>query len=157
MANLFYTLRPLSIQTRTNFLSLLDTLSLNELNTIPIGFNNNIVWNIAHAVATMDILYYSLSGLSPVLDNEFLTDYRKGSSPKTMVGSDFVDSLKIEILAQLDRIEADTAKGIFPEMLPKPYTTSFHYELKSFDDIVQFNLVHESLHLGMVMSLKKFV
>jgi hypothetical protein len=157
MANLFQENLPLALQTRKNYLAILESSSIAELNAIPIGFNNNVIWNIAHIVATMDILYYSLNGLTPKLDSNFIESYRKGTKPAEMVDEAMVDALKLNLVSQLDRIETDVKEGIFPENLPKPYTTSYHFELKTLADIIRFNQVHEALHMGIVMSLRKFV
>ncbi len=79
MASFFHESLALTIQTRKNYLSILEDINVRELNTIPIGFNNNIVWNIAHIVATADILFYSLNGLTPKLETSFIDSYRKGT------------------------------------------------------------------------------
>ena len=50
------------LQIRENLLYTLETTSLEELTLIPDGFNNNIFWNIAHCVATQQLLHYYLSG-----------------------------------------------------------------------------------------------
>ena len=157
MANLFQENLALSLQTRKNFLAILECSSIAELNAIPIGFNNNVIWNIAHIVATMDILYYSLNGLTPRLDSSFIDSYRKGTKPAEMVDQTMVDTLKLELINQLERIEIDLKEGIFPQNLPKAYTTSYNFELKTLNDIIRFNQVHEALHIGIVMCLRKFV
>lgn len=157
MVNIFQDSLPLALQTRKNFLAILESSSIAELNAIPIGFNNNVIWNIAHIVATMDILYYSLNGLTPKLDANFIDQYRKGTKPSSMVDEAMINELKRNLIAQLECIAMDVQSGIFSENLPKPYTTSYHFELKTFEDIVHFNQVHEALHMGMVMSLRKFV
>ena len=38
-------------QTKNNFLKLVDNLSIDELNIIPSGFTNNIIWNLGHIIA----------------------------------------------------------------------------------------------------------
>lgn len=157
MANLFQENLPLTLQTRNNFLAILVSSSIAELNAIPIGFNNNVIWNIAHIVATTDILYYSLNGLTPKLDSSFIDSYRKGTKPTEMADQVMVDSLKLNLLSQIERIENDINDGTFPSNLPKAYTTSYNFELKTFEDIIRFNQVHEALHMGIVMSLRKFV
>lgn len=157
MANLFQENLPLALQTRKNFLAILECSSIPELNAIPIGFNNNVIWNISHIVATMDILYYTLNGLTPKLDSRFIDSYRKGTKPAEMVDEAMVDTLKLNLISQLERIEIDVKEGIFPQNLPKAYTTSYNFELKTLDDIIRFNQVHEALHMGIVMSLRKFV
>jgi len=34
--------------------------SLEQLNKIPEGFNNNLIWNIAHCVVTQQLLCYKV-------------------------------------------------------------------------------------------------
>ena len=46
--------------TRMFFNKYLKSMSLKELNTIPKGFNNNIIWNIGHIVVTQQLLAYKL-------------------------------------------------------------------------------------------------
>ncbi|MFN5849289.1 MAG: DinB family protein [Chitinophagales bacterium] len=157
MANLFKENLTLALQTRRNFQSILESSSIAELNAIPIGFNNNVVWNIGHIVATMDIIFYTLNGLIPKLYSSFIESYRKGTKPAEMFNQAMVDTLNLNLISQLERIEIDVKEGIFPQNLPKAYTTSYNFELKTLDDIIRFNQVHEALHMGIVMSLRKFV
>lgn len=46
--NKTYTLRHI----RTSVLNLIESLTLKQINEIPAGFNNNIIWNLGHLVAT---------------------------------------------------------------------------------------------------------
>ena len=39
-----------TLKNRQSLERLLDAHSLEELNTVPAGFNNNIFWNIAHTI-----------------------------------------------------------------------------------------------------------
>ncbi len=59
----------ITLKTRTLFHQILESLTLDQLNTKPKGFNNNIFWNIKHVVITQQLLTYKLSGL-PVLVSE---------------------------------------------------------------------------------------
>lgn len=45
-------------QSRTLYLEYLDTYSLDQLNTIPDGFNNNLIWNIGHVIVSQQGLIY---------------------------------------------------------------------------------------------------
>lgn len=144
-------------QGRDNYISILDSFNLDQLNTVPIGYNNNLIWNIAHVVATFDILAYKLNGLAPKLDMKFIDEFKKGTSPTRIVNQEFVDDLKSKLKSQINQVKEDVQANIFPSIMPRPYMTSYHYELKTIEDIMHFNLIHESLHLGIIMSLRKFI
>ena len=48
---------------RNVYLRFLESFSLEQLNKIPQGFSNNIIWNIGHIEVTQQILIYKLSSL----------------------------------------------------------------------------------------------
>ena len=50
------------LQIRENLSSVLARTPLEQLLYIPDGFNNHIFWNIAHCVATQQLLHYYLTG-----------------------------------------------------------------------------------------------
>ena len=54
----------------------LEEISLDDLNKIPEGFSNNIIWNIAHVVVTQQLLVYKLSGLPMHVSEEMVAKYR---------------------------------------------------------------------------------
>lgn len=141
--------------TRNNVLKLIENLDLAQLNKIPAGFNNNLVWNLGHIVATQQLLCYGLSGLSMELDNDFITRYRKGSKPEGEVDQTELDYIKNQMIVLVDKIEDDYANEIFKEY--KQYTTSFNATLESVDDAILFNNMHEAMHLGFMIALKKLV
>lgn len=81
-------------KTRQVFLNLLEGLSIEQLNKVPAGFNNNIVWNFAHLVVTPQILCYKLSGLPFTLDEDFINKYRKGTKPQEFVTAEAFETIK---------------------------------------------------------------
>lgn len=144
-------------QSRENFISILDSFKLDQLNTVPIGFNNNLIWNIAHVVATFDLLAYRLNGLEPKLELAFIEEFKKGTIPTRIVNKEFVDDLKLKLREQIIWIEKDYNDKLFPSSMPKPYLTSYNFELNTIEDILHFNVVHENLHMGICFGLRKFI
>jgi hypothetical protein len=141
--------------TRKSFIREFQNLSIEEINSIPEGFNNNIVWNFGHMIAVQQGLCCGLSGLTMPLDMSFVGKYRKGSRPEF-----FVDNTEFEILKNLsveliDIFENDVAQGIFKEY--RPLMTALEFEINSFEKAVKFNCFHEGLHLGYSMALKKAI
>jgi hypothetical protein len=141
--------------TRNNILTAIKEIPLSALNTIPTGFKNNIIWNVGHIVATQQLLCYKMSGLEMALDANFIAKYMKGSVPEGEVNQEaFGDMLqKLKELPTL--IELDYAKGSFKAF--NAYTTSYNITLNNIEQAVQFNNVHEGLHFGYIMALKKIV
>ena len=71
--------------------SFLMNFSLEELNIVPEGFSNNIIWNIAHVVVTQQLLVYNLSGLPMHTNDEMVAKYRKGSKVEKVTTQDEVN------------------------------------------------------------------
>ena len=128
--------------------------SLTELNSIPQGFNNNIIWNIGHTLATQQLLTYGLSGISPVLDMEFINTYKKGTKPGADVSQSQVDFIHTALFTTLESLQSDYATGGFKNF--KEYTLSTTGGLlTTIDEALEFNNFHEGLHLGCIIQLSK--
>jgi hypothetical protein len=145
-----------SVQTtRKVFLKLMDGLSVDALNKIPEGFNNNIIWNFAHIVVSQQLLCYKLAGLPIKIDERYILKYSKGTKPETFVDENELTFFKEKSIELIDELVIDIEKGIFNNY--NPYMTSFGVELTSIDDVVKFLPTHEGLHLGYSMALKRIV
>lgn len=142
--------------TRAKLLNYLDSLTEQGLATIPNGFNNNVLWNIAHCVATQQILCYKLSGLTPKVPESFIETYRKGTAPDGHTPTkEEVQQLKELLMSTQKQLQEDYQQGFFENF--NSYSTSYGFELNSIEDAIQFNNTHESMHLGVVISLNYFV
>ena len=131
------------------------TLTLEQLHKIPDGFNNNIVWNVAHLVVTQQLLHYRLTGKECLVSEELINTYRKGTSPTTKMSQEEFDRVLIQLKELPNTLEEDYNNGIFTEYTSYPTSTGF--VLNSIDSAIAFNNMHESLHLGVIMSLRKLV
>ena len=142
-------------KTRINFVQLLDGLTIEQLNTIPEGFNNNLIWNFSHLLATQQTIFYSLSGLMPNVDENFIKSYRRYTKPEGVVSIKEFETIK-QIFEQAQQIFfEDYRKGVFNNF--KQYTTSFGVQLDTLEDAIKFSSVHDGLHYGYAMALKHLV
>jgi len=141
--------------TRNNIIRATEGFTDAQLNLIPEGFNNNLIWNMGHIVITQQLLCYSLSGLTPIVDNDMLGRYRKGSKPEGDVSAEEIALIKDLLATSGGQMEADFAAGKFQNY--KEYTTSYNVTLASAEDAIMFNNVHEGLHFGNILSMKKLV
>ncbi|MNL19290.1 DinB superfamily protein [compost metagenome] len=140
---------------REVLLKILDNHSLEQLNKIPTGFSNNLIWNIAHCVSTQQVLVYKLSGLPMMVSEEFINKYRKGTKPEGNVSQAEVDEIRTLLSTTLEQVQKDFADGIFQNY--NEYTTSMGYTLKNINGALDFNNYHEGIHTGIIMSIRKFV
>lgn len=141
--------------TRTNFLDLMAGLSVEEINSIPVGFNNNIIWNLGHIVATQQILCYHFSNLDMRLDQSFVEQYKKGTRPEAPVTGEEWEKLKNWSLLKVDNLKTDFTAGIFQAY--QPYTTSYGVSLSNITEAIHFSAVHEGLHYGYALALKRAI
>ena len=80
--------------TRANILKAIEGISLEQLNEIPTGYNNNLIWNVGHVAVTQQLLCYAMSNLAVKLPKEVITAYRKGSKPTHVLSQEEVDQIK---------------------------------------------------------------
>ncbi|MCP2028150.1 hypothetical protein L1276_003318 [Flavobacterium sp. HSC-32F16] len=140
---------------REILLKILDNHSLEQLNRIPSGFSNNIIWNVGHCVAAQQTLVYKLSGLPAMVSEDFILKYRKGTKPEGDVSQEEVDEIKKLLSSTLEKTENDFESGLFVDY--HEYTTSLGYTLKNIHGALDFNNYHEGVHTGIAMSLRKLV
>jgi hypothetical protein len=142
-------------QIRKNLLNQLQNNSLEDLVKIPDGFNNNMYWNIAHTVATQQLLHYYLSGNPFRIDQYWIETYKKGTLPKMDVSIGEVEDLGFLLTETSKILMKDYDADFFSDYTP--YTTSFGLDLKNIQDAIIFNNIHESLHFGYLMAQKRAI
>ncbi len=142
-------------QTRKNCLMFTDDLSPQQLEAIPATHNNNILWNLGHILVSQQMLCYKLAGLPMNVPDEMVEPLRKASSPKDWTSPPDINWIKDKFQSLVEQTEADYGAGKFSGY--EPYPTSYGIELKSIEDAIRFNNLHEALHLGYIMALKRLV
>lgn len=140
---------------RSLYIKLLRSLSLEQLNTIPAGFNNNILWNAGHVLVSQQGLVYRAAGLPMNLPTELVATYRTGTKPSGTATQADVDQV-VALLEEMQAItRADYAAGKFQSY--NAITTSTGFHLASAEDAIVFNNYHEGMHLGTMMAMAKLV
>lgn len=138
---------------RVLFEKFLDAFTLEQLNKVPVGFKNNIIWNIAHCIVTQQLLVYKLSNLEGVLSDEMIAEFRKGTKTERDLSEDEVNNIRNLLFFPLDQTEKDYNDGKFKTY--NDYTVSTGSTLTNVDEALEFNNFHEGIHLGYILALKK--
>lgn len=143
----------ISIKNRKILKSFLENLSLQELNKIPDGYNNNIVWNIAHTIVTQQILVYRLSGVPTIISKEMVEAYKKGTKPVKLLTQAEVDEIKGLLFSTIEKTKEDFLNNRFTEF--ETYTVTTKSTLTNVEEAIDFNNFHEGIHLGYILALKR--
>jgi len=139
-------------KTRIYLLDLIKDLSVEQLNEVPYGFNNNIIWNLGHLIVSQQGLCYLRAGIKPIIDEKYFTNYKPQTKPETPIDKVEVEKIKDLFIAVLDKLESDYNENIFTNY--GTFTTPYGVELTNIDDALNFILFHEGLHTGYIMAMK---
>lgn len=145
----------ITLRNRNILENFLNNFTLDQLNKIPVGFKNNIFWNIAHVVATQQLLVYKLSKLEMLLPEEWVNEFKKETKPERNYSQEDLDYLKDVLYSTISQTEKDYNENNFKEFIN--YETTNKFLLNCVEDSIQFNNFHEGMHLGIIMQMKKFV
>jgi hypothetical protein len=133
----------------------LNQFSLDELNKIPDGFSNNLIWNIAHVIITQQLLVYGNSQLPMLVSDEMVAKYRKGTKAEHDVNQEEVNEIRSLLFSTLEKTQDDYFNGHFKNYIE--YTVSTKSTLTNVEEALEFNNFHEGIHLGYILALKKSI
>lgn len=142
-------------QTRENFIRLIEESTAEELNAIPAGFNNNMIWNFGHIVASQQGLCYQAAGLEPLIDKQYILPYRKGTKPEKFIGAEEINTIKESMRSTIDQLAEDLSSDKFTSY--NAFTNAYGVTITSTAEAVQFFAVHDSYHYGIASAIKKVI
>ncbi len=141
--------------TRSNAKKTLSVFSHAELNQIPEGFNNNLMWNYGHMIITQQLLCYKLSGTQMYVNTDLIKKYAKGTQPDEQYDEGEFQMLQDLGDKLIQHLEDDYNNGVFKNY--NHYETSYGVVLKNIEDAISFNNMHEAHHLGNLFSMRKLI
>ncbi|MDP5230446.1 MAG: DinB family protein [Cellulophaga sp.] len=145
----------ITLQNRKILYKFLKDTPREQLLKIPTGYRNNIWWNIAHVVATQQILAYKFSGLPMRISDELVDKFMKGTVPDGTATDEEIEMITGFLFSTIEWTQEDYQKGSFKTY--NSYTTSVNITLDSVEDAMAFNIFHEGIHLGAILSLLKVI
>lgn len=144
-----------TLKSRKFLKDLLENLTLEQLNKVPEGFNNNIIWNVAHTIVTQQLLVYNLSAIPMIISDELVEMYRKGTKVERDITQAEVDLIKGLLFSTIEKTKEDYENRIFQTY--HEYTVTTKSTLTNVDEAIAFNNFHEGIHLGYVLALKRCI
>ncbi|MFP4844741.1 DinB family protein [Winogradskyella sp. PE311] len=143
----------IALKNRKLLKTFIENHTLEELNKVPLGFNNNIIWNIAHTIVTQQLLVYKLSGLPMLLSEDMVDAYKKGTKTEGDLSQAEVDAIKGLLFSTIEKTKEDYDKNIFHTY--NQYTVTTKSILSNVEEALDFNNFHEGIHLGYILALRK--
>ncbi len=142
-------------KTRTFLLDIVKDVSIEQLNVIPSGFANNIIWHLGHLIVAPLLICYLRAGLQPPVPDNYIQLYKSGTKPGEPISTEEAATIKQMLFSSLDQLEKDLQNNLFTNY--PTWTTRYGVEITSIDDALQFISFHEGLHVGYVTYMKRLV
>lgn len=138
---------------RSYLLETVHDLTTEQFNHIPAGFNNNIIWNIGHVIATQQSVCYVRAEKPLCVPDDLFNAYKPGTKPGKYEECIDIDNLKKLALKTIDKFEKDFLADEF--FLYLPWTTRYGVTLSDIQTATEFLFYHEGIHMGYIMALRK--
>ncbi len=140
---------------RRSLINLLEGHSLATLNHIPSGYNNNLVWNLAHVLVSQQLLVYRPAKVPMRIDDALIEKYRRGTRPDSKATNAEIEQLRQLAWSTIDMLEVDYAAGRFTEF--EPFQTGIGIKIATVEDAIKFLPIHEAMHYGYSIALKRML
>lgn len=141
--------------TRGYLLKEISGLNVEQMLEVPKGAVNNVLWNFGHIVYAHDRITYGACGLESDVPASYAESFKGGTSPSDWEEPPSVDEVMGHIKKGNEKIYTDYAAGAFDnyngfEMAPG-------YSIDRVEEAIQFNCLHEGVHLGIILALKRLI
>lgn len=143
------------LKPRIGLVKLVESLSIGQLNEVPPGFNNNIIWNVGHLVATQQGICYKRAGLDLKIDEIIFLGYKAESRPERFIDKNEAENVCGLLISTIERFEIDYNNNLFTNYTP--WTTRYGVELSNIDQVINFLPFHEGLHFGTIGAMKRLI
>lgn len=142
-------------QTRQNFITLVEGLSHQDLNTLIPGFQNTIAWNLGHIVVSQQKLCYGPANVPFKVSEEYLQLFQKGTKTTRDISKEEIEDLKRLAFSLLDEMEKDIEGGYLNQY--KSLQTHFGLLLTTIQEAADFSALHDSMHLGYIQAQRRAI
>ena len=130
---------------RKQFTDLVSNCTLEQLNTIPKGFNNNIAWNFGHIIVSGFGLTFVSTGINPSVNIPLISKFRKGSKPESRVTLEEINIIK-ELADHFPSALEEAIKTDQFQNVTSYTTQTFGVPINTLNSILTTIAAHDTLH-----------
>ena len=143
---------------RLFLLNQVEGLSDDQLNKVPEGFNNNIIWNLAHVIGAQQGICYLRAGQAATIPDKYIAPFFTNTKPGRTIEKEEIEEIKRLFIDTIDQLQIDFDKKIFDNYTPSANILRVYgIEIKNIDDALEFLLYHEGYHSGYILALKRVI
>jgi uncharacterized damage-inducible protein DinB len=137
---------------RSFFLKNVEGMDEKIANIQPEGFKNNILWHVGHVLLTAEYFMFGFPEKSTHLPMNYVELFNRGTSPADWNGEvPTIAELTDQLKDQMARI-----KELPEERLQEKLEKQF-FDFKTFGELFNFAVFHETYHLGQIHAMKRVV
>lgn len=140
---------------RNRLLRIIETVNYQTLFEIPVGFKNNIIWQIGHCITSQQRHVYMRSGLPMHISKEFMESFKIGSSPSSWEMTPDTEEVKSLLIETVSRLERDLESGLFVNY--DPFELPIGFQVKNHLEALQAANYHEAEHSGTIFTYLKLL
>jgi hypothetical protein len=126
-----------------------------QLTTVPEGLDNNILWHLGHLFHSHCGMTYSNCGLDSPAPESYGPMFKGGSKPADWTEAPSIEEVKTNFSDIMEKIVGDYMAGKFDNFTPKELAPGM--TLESIEDALGFVLIHESIHHGNIITMRKLL
>jgi len=87
-------------------------LSDGQLNKIPDGFNNNIIWNLTHLISAQQGICYLRAGQTAVVPEKYIAPFFTNTKPERVIEKQEIEEIKGLFIDTIDKSQTDFERKI---------------------------------------------
>lgn len=138
---------------RMDLIEITENLTVDQLNTIPYGFNNSIVWNLGHILVVTDEILYENSPFSIPAHDFDISGFKKGTRPDNVIDEKDISLINSALSDTVPRFR----KLINAYAMDTQNNESQLLEKLGNDKSIHFILFHEDMHIPTILHQLKLV
>ncbi|MFB5760193.1 DinB family protein [Paenibacillus medicaginis] len=132
----------------------LESLSEDQRNVVPAGFNNSIHWQLGHMVTLADMVICGIAGKQFSLPESYKTFFAPGTKPADWTA----EPPAWDGLLQLFDEQPSRLREDFAAILDEPVALKENFgQAETIEELVYLSNVHESSHAGMVNAMVRIL
>lgn len=141
-------------RTRKSILGYTAELTPEQRSIVPVGFNNNIHWQLGHVIFIADVIVLGFAGHASQVPAEYKTFFGPGTKPADWT----TEAPAWEELLDVFTKQTQALRETFAGQTNEPVANKDNFaKAETVENLLELNTMHESSHSGMINAMSRLV